>query len=78
MATDKLADLKARAATLDATIVDKDAREYFLRLAKHWLDDVERKFAPGIETVMFSLIEQQPKNAEDVVAKYGPNLRIVR
>jgi hypothetical protein len=77
MATDKLADLKARAAKLDATIVDKDAKDYLLRLAKNWLGDVERKVAPGIETVMLPLIEQQLKNTEEAVAKYGPNVCIV-
>ncbi len=76
MATDKLAELKARAAKLDETILDKDAKDYLLRLARNWLGDVERRVAPGIEIVMLPLIEQQLKNAEDAVSKYGPNLRI--
>ena len=76
MATNKLAELKARAAKLDETIVDKDAKDYFLRLPMNWLGDVERRVAPGSEIVMLPLIEQQLKNAEDAVSKYGPNLRI--
>jgi len=77
MATDKLAELKARAAKLDRTIVDKDAKDYFLRLANNWLGDVERKVAPGAEIIMLPLIEQQLAHAEDAVSKYGPNLRII-
>ena len=74
-ATDLLASLKARLAKLDQAIVDKDAKDYLLRLARNWL--VEREVAPGTEGVMFPLIEQQLRNAEDLVAKYGSNLRVV-
>ncbi len=77
MTTSELAMLKARAAKLEQTIVDKDAKDYLLRLANNWLVDVERKVAPGIETVMLPLIDQQLRNAEDLVAKYGPKLRII-
>lgn len=73
----KLEALKARAAKLEATIQDKDAREYFLRLPKSCLDDVERKVAPGIETTMLPIIEQMLANAEALVAKYGPTIRII-
>jgi len=76
MATDKLGELKARVAELEATIIDKDTREYFLQLPKNWLDDVERKVAPSVE-MMLPLIEQQLAQAEDAVSKYGPDVRII-
>lgn len=72
-----LAALKARIAKLEATIQDKDAREYFLRLPKSWLDDVERKVAPGIEKTMLPIIDQMLTNAEGLVAKYGPTIRVI-
>lgn len=77
MARDLLASLKARLAKLDQAIVDKDAKDYLLRLARNWLDDVERGVAPGTESVMLPLIEQQLRNAEDLVARYGSNIRVV-
>lgn len=75
-ATDKLRELKARVAKLEATIIDKDTREYFLQLPRNWLDDVERNVSPGAE-VMLPLIEQQLAQVEDAVSKYGPDLRII-
>ena len=77
MATDLLASLKARLAKLDQAIVDKDAKDYLLRLPRNWLDDIEREVAPGIESVILPLIDQQLRNAEDLVTKYGPNIRVV-
>ncbi len=76
MAIDRLSELKARAAKLQQTIVDKDVKDCFLRLPNNWLGDVERKEAPGTETVMLSLIDQLLARAEDAVSKYGPNLRL--
>ena len=75
MATDKLRELKASAAKLEATITDKDTRDYFLQLPKNWLEDVEREVAPSVET-MLPLIEQQLARVEYAVSKYGPSLRI--
>jgi hypothetical protein len=72
----KMADLKAWAKKLDETIVDKGANEFFLRIPKLWLDDVERKMLPGFEYIL-PVIEQHLARAQDAVNKYGPNLRIV-
>ena len=77
MNTSKMGLLKARVARLERDIVDEDARDYLLRLPKTWLADVERNVAPGIETFMLPRIDQQLKHAEELVAKYGPKLRIV-
>jgi hypothetical protein len=76
MATDLLASLKTRLAKLEQTILDKDAKDHFLHPAKNWLDEIERKVAPGTESVMLPLIEEQLRKAEILVIKYGPNLRI--
>lgn len=73
---DKLAELKAWAAKLEQTILDEDAKDYFLKLPKFWLQDVERKVAPGVE-FMLPIIEKELQRAQDAVSKYGPNLRIV-
>jgi hypothetical protein len=72
----KLATLKAWAAKLDETIVDKDAKKYSLKLPKYWLDEVERKVVPGVE-FMLPIIEKELQRAEDAVSQYGPNLRII-
>ena len=50
---DKLAELKARARKLDETIVDKDAKEFLLRLVRSFLE------SPEIASVMLPVIEQQ-------------------
>jgi hypothetical protein len=76
MSQEKLEALKAWVTKLEETIVDKDAREYFLKLPKHWLDDVERKVAPGVEEIL-PRIEQLLERAQEAVYKYGPNLRII-
>ena len=76
MATDLLASLKIRLEKLEQTILDKDAREHFLLLAKNWLHDIEHKAVPGTETVILPMIEQQLRKVEILVIKYGPNLRI--
>jgi hypothetical protein len=68
---DKLAELKARARKLDETIVDKDAKEFLLRLVRSFLE------SPEIASVMLPVIEQQLAKVEDAVSKNGPNLRIV-
>jgi len=75
-AMNKLAELKAWAAKLEQTIVDKDARDYFLKLPKFWLEDAERKIAPNAEFLLL-VIEKELQRAQDAVSKYGPNLRIV-
>lgn len=72
----KLAKLKAWARKLDEEIVDQDAKEYFLKLSKFWLDDVERKGVSGLE-LMFPIIEKELQRAQEAVSKYGPNLRII-
>ena len=72
----KIAELKARLAKLDEVIVDKDVKEFLLRIPKMWLDDVERKVVPGIEFIL-PTIEKHLARAEDAVKKFGPNLRIV-
>jgi hypothetical protein len=77
MALSEIALLKARIAKLEQAIADRDAKDYLLRLPTYWLGDVERKVAPGIETVMLQIIDRELKNAEEFVAKYGPNLRII-
>jgi len=73
---DKLGALKAWAARLDQTIVDKEAKDYFLGLAKSWLGDVERGLVPGAE-LMLAIIEKELARVQDAVSKYGPNLRII-
>jgi hypothetical protein len=72
----KLSALKAWAAKLDETIVDKEAKDHFLKLPKYWLGDVERKVVPGVEHIL-PIIEQLLERAQEAVYKYGPNLRIV-
>jgi hypothetical protein len=76
MSQEKLAELKAWATKLEETIVDKDARDHFLKLPKHWLDDVERKVVPGVEEIL-PRIEQLLERVQEAVYKYGPNLRII-
>jgi|HubBroStandDraft_6_1064221.scaffolds.fasta_scaffold465670_1 hypothetical protein len=76
MSQEKLEALKAWATKLEETIVDKDARDHFLKLPKHWLDDVERKVGPGVEEIL-PRIEQLLERAQEAVYKYGPNLRII-
>lgn len=76
MSTDLLASLKNRLEKLEQTIVDKDAREHFLFLAKNWLHEIEHKAVPGTEHVILPMIEEQVRAAELLVIKYGPNLRI--
>jgi hypothetical protein len=76
MSQEKLAELKAWAAKLEETIVDKDARDHFLKLPKYWLDDVEKKVVPGVEYIL-PRIEQLLERAQEAVYKYGPNLRII-
>ena len=72
---ENLAELKVWAAKLDAEITDKDANEYFLRLPKLWLRELETYNAP----VMLVVIAQALRNAQDAVDKFGgPTLRIVR
>lgn len=77
MTTSKLDLLKERVERLERTIVHEDARDYLVRLPKTLLGDVERNAAPGIETFMLPRIAQLLKHAEELVAKYGPKLRIV-
>lgn len=76
MSQDKLAELKAWVTKLEETIVDKDARDHFLKVPKHWLGDVERKVVPGVEEIL-PRIEQLLERAQEAVYKYGPNLRII-
>jgi len=52
---------------LDAQITDKDANEYFLRLAKLWLADLERLDAP----MMLMVIGETLQNAQNAVDKYA-------
>jgi hypothetical protein len=73
---EKLAELKAWVAKLEATIVDADAREPFLKVPKFWLDDVDRKVVPGAEYLL-PRIEQLLERVQEAVYKYGPNLRII-
>ncbi len=72
----KLASLKAWASKLEETIVDKDAKDHFLKLPKHWLDDVEKKVVPSVEHIL-PMVEQLLERAQEAVYKYGPNLRII-
>ena len=72
----KLTELKERAAKLEQTIADQDARDHLLRIPKTWLADVEGKVAHDFE-MMLPLIEQLLEQVEVTVAKYGPFLRIV-
>jgi hypothetical protein len=72
----KLTELKERAAKLEQTIADQDARDHLLRIPKTWLADVEGKVAHDVE-MMLPLIEQLLEQVEVTVAKYGPFLRIV-
>jgi hypothetical protein len=77
MTTDKLAQLKTRVTRLDATIANGEAKELLLGTAKTWLKDVESASTPGVGgEFLLSLIEQQVRYAETVVAKYGPQVRI--
>jgi hypothetical protein len=72
----KLAELKERAAKLDQTIADKDARDHLLRVPKTWLANAEGEVARDVD-MMLPLIEQLLDQVEVTVAKYGPFLRIV-
>jgi hypothetical protein len=74
-AREKLAMLKAWAAKLDETIADADAKNYFLKLPKFWLIDVERNLVR--DDVMLPIIEKELERAQEAVSKYGPNIRIV-
>ncbi len=85
-----LADL---AANLRQTILDNDAKEYFLKFATNSLSDVETFLLPhalkaqteggnaGIylqgAEMMLNLAAGQLKQAQDAVNKYGPDLRVV-
>lgn len=77
MTAQEIGSLRARAARLEGTIVDEDARDHLLRPVKNWLGDVERKAVPGIEAIMLPLIDRQLRHAEELVDKYGPNVRFV-
>jgi hypothetical protein len=68
--------LKAWAAKLEETIVDQDAKDYFLKLPKFLLGDVERKLVPGVE-FMLPIIAKDLARAQDAVSTYGPNIQIV-
>ena len=74
---DLLANPKSRLAKLDQAVADKDVRDYLLQLPKYWLDDVERKATPSMEIIMRPVIEEQLRHAEELLAKHGPNMRIV-
>lgn len=75
MTADRVTYLKAWLAKLEVTIKDKETRDYLLRLAKNWLEDVERKVAPGVEAVL-PIIEQELQRVQDAVNKYGPNIQL--
>lgn len=77
---------------LDKTILDKDAKEFLLHTAKNSLGEVETYLLPqGLRAraahnarMWFRAVEYQLrwterdlKHAENVVAKYGPTVRVI-
>lgn len=88
----KIAELKGLIAHLDQTIVDKDAKDFLLHSAKSSLSDVETYLLPqGLRAraahnagLWFRIVEFQLrwaerdlKHAENVVARYGPTVRVI-
>lgn len=83
---------KESAANLDKSIADKEAKEFLLRPALNSLTDVEtfllpqalKAATPAFASLWFDgaelnlrLAEQQLKRAQDLLAKYGANLRVI-
>jgi hypothetical protein len=79
----RLSAMKNLVAELDTTIIDRDAKDYLLGLTKNWLGDVERflkeKKQWQIEAAgfMLTLTERQLVKAQQLVSKYGANLRVI-
>lgn len=74
----KLDPLKEWAAKLEQEIHDEKARDYFLRLPRLWLADVERGACPPEAAgLTLSFVEQLLGNAQRAVTNFGPNLRLV-
>ena len=85
-----LADL---AGNLRQTILDNDAKKYFLKFATNSLSDVETFLLPHAlkaqndggnaviylqgAELMLNLAAGQLKQAQEAVSKYGPDLRLV-
>jgi len=88
----RLQVLKDSASQLERTIVDEEARESLLRLATYLLADVERFVLPqalkagnpidasrwsNAAELQLKSAQEQLTRAQDMVSKYGPNLRVI-
>lgn len=70
----KLEALQFRFDKLELLMPDERTRDFFLTIAKRWLQDARLQIAhnfPIAANVAISLIEMQLKNAEKVVDTYG-------
>ena len=59
-AAEKLAELKARVAILDASIAYKDAKKQLLHLTRDSISDVECDVVPGVEVILPRLTSSCP------------------
>jgi hypothetical protein len=70
-------------ANLESTIVNPEAKEYFLQMPKNHLRDAETFIADiqnqnvGIASFALTLAEQNLLWVKKLVDKYGPNIQIV-
>src|SRR6266478_3024512 len=88
---DMLAAMKTTAAELEQTIVDEDTRDFLLHSATKSLQDVEHFLLPQglkadpanaamwLDAADFQLrsVNQTLIHTQDLILKYGPNLRVV-
>jgi len=68
-------------ARLERTIIRDESRDYFLRLPKFWLSDVENLLLPrgwfSATDGMLALIHEKLLEAEGAVLNYGPNVQLI-
>jgi hypothetical protein len=61
----ELSELKARIAKLQQEIRDEKTQEYFFKLSKYWLDDIERGVCPpSAVPYVLRLVQQKLASAQ--------------
>jgi hypothetical protein len=79
----RLTAMKDALSELDKTIEDQEAKDYLLGLVKNWLGDVEQllkhteQWRVEAAAFMLTLAERQLLKVKQVVAKYGPKIRVI-
>jgi hypothetical protein len=74
----ELERLRFRVATLEQKMLDENAREYFFKLPKYWLDDIERGVCPPAAVpYVLKMVQQKLGAAQKALDDYGPEVRIV-